>query len=417
MDQIKAEILTIGDEILYGQILDTNTQWISTELDALGIRVIRRTTIGDNRADIIHAVAEAEKSADIVLITGGLGPTNDDLTKPCLADYFGVELKMHDEALQHITNLFTRRGRELTPLNRAQAELPENCTMLVNENGSAPGMWFDEHNTVFVSMPGVPFEMKALMRNEVIPRLRKRFKLPVIFHKLVRTAGIGESWLADKIADWENNLPPHIKLAYLPSLGMVRLRLTASGNDKAALQKDVDAEIEKVMPIIQKYVYGYDHTTLEEAIGLALKTEGLTLSTAESCSGGFLAHQITKVPGSSAYYTGSVISYDNTVKTAELGVNADDLEKYGAVSEQVVIQMAEGVRSKLGTDYALSTSGIAGPDGGTEEKPVGTIWIACADKNGTVAKKLQLTTDRMVNIQYTAAAALNLLRLRMSGND
>ncbi|MFA0962902.1 competence/damage-inducible protein A [Roseivirga sp. BDSF3-8] len=417
MQQIKAEVLTIGDEILYGQILDTNTQWMSTRLDAAGIRVVRRSTIGDNREDILKALADAENRADIVLITGGLGPTSDDLTKPCLAAYFGVPLKMHEEALQHITDLFTRRGREMTPLNMAQAELPANCTMLMNENGSAPGMWFDERGTVFISMPGVPFEMKAIMKNEVMPRLRERFELPVIYHKLIRTAGIGESWLADKIKDWEDNLPPHIRLAYLPSLGMVRLRLTATGTSRTHLESDVQEQADKVMPLIEKYVYGYDEISLEEAVGNMLREAGKTLATAESCSGGYLAHQITRVPGSSDYFQGSIISYSNTVKMASLEVDEETLKTHGAVSEPVVKQMAEGARKKMGTDYALATSGVAGPGGGTDEKPVGTIWIACADSKGTIAKKLQLTTDRIVNIQYTAVAALNMLRLRMSGND
>ncbi|MGB3182594.1 MAG: competence/damage-inducible protein A [Cyclobacteriaceae bacterium] len=417
MQHVKAEVLTIGDEILYGQILDTNTQWISTHLDAAGIRVIRRSTIGDNREDILEAFKAAEERADLVLITGGLGPTNDDLTKPCLAAYYNVPLDMHEGALRHITHLFTSRGRELTPLNRRQAELPANCTMLLNENGSAPGMWFDERDTVFISMPGVPFEMKALMKNEVLPRLRERFSLPVIYHKMIHTAGIGESWLSDMIKDWEDNLPPHIRLAYLPGLGMVRLRLTATGDNRQRLEQEVAGQVEKVMPQISKYVYGYDGISLEEAAGKMLREANRTLSTAESCSGGHLAHLITRIPGSSDYYTGGVVSYDNKVKTGQLGVLEEFIEQHGAVSEEVVKQMAKGVRRLLGTDYALATSGVAGPGGGSEEKPVGTIWIACSDSEGTIAKKLQLTTDRLVNIQYTSAACLNMLRLRMSGND
>ncbi|SNS50270.1 competence/damage-inducible protein cinA [Belliella buryatensis] len=413
--EIKAEILAIGDELLYGQIIDTNSHWISQELDKIGVRVVRRTTVGDNRDSILAAFADAEKRADIILMTGGLGPTNDDLTKPLLAEYFKCSIELVPEALEAVRIFFEKRGRELTELNRLQAHLPTKCTYVPNEVGTAPGMWFEENGKVWMSMPGVPHEMKKLMTDFVLPKIKSLYALPVIYHKVIKTVGIGESWLANIIKDWEKNLPNHIKLAYLPSLGQVKLRLTAFGDDYDELQAEVETAIDQVRPLIDKYIYGYNHESLEESIGRLLKQANKKVALAESCSGGYISHLITSIPGSSKYFQGSLVPYHNQFKNEILDVNADTLKAYGAVSEETIIQMAENIKTMFGADYGLASSGIAGPDGGWKEKPVGTVWIACAYEGKTVSKKLQLTQDRMLNIQLTAIAALNLLRLCILG--
>jgi nicotinamide-nucleotide amidase len=379
-------------------------------LDAVGVRVVRKTTVGDNRTDILTAFEEASKRAQLILITGGLGPTQDDLTKPLLAEYFGCDIVEVPEAVAAVSSYFLRRGREMTPLNILQGHLPSCCTYVPNEVGTAPGMWFEQKGCYWMSMPGVPHEMKKLVKDFVLPKLSQVFDLPVIYHKLIKTAGIGESWLADLIKDWENALPPHIRLAYLPSLGHVKLRLTAFGSNKEQLQQEVAAQIQAVLPQIDKYVYGYDEETLETAIGKLLKNAGKTLALAESCSGGYVSHLITTVPGSSAYFQGAVVPYHNDLKQQVLGVNSATLAQHGAVSEETVREMATGVKKLFGADYGLASSGIAGPDGGSLDKPVGTVWIACAGPEGVEARKLQLTQDRMLNIQLTGVAVLNLLR-------
>lgn len=417
MQLVKAEIIAIGDELLYGQIVDTNSHWISQELDLMGVKVVRKTTVGDNRIDILAAFAEAEKRADLVLITGGLGPTQDDLTKPLLAEFFNCEIIEVPEAVAAITGFFQRRGREMTPLNILQGHLPSCCTYVPNEVGTAPGMWFERNGTYWMSMPGVPHEMKKLMKDFVLPKLPAIFTLPVIVHKVVKTVGIGESWLADLIKDWENSLPEHIKLAYLPSLGHVKLRLTGFGEDKTILEKEIASQIEVIFPTIGKYVYGYNDETLETAIGKLLKQNGKTVALAESCSGGYISHLITTVAGSSSYFQGSIVPYHNEFKEKVLGVNAKTLEHNGAVSEETVREMAEHVRSLFSSDFGLASSGVAGPDGGSEEKPVGTVWISCAGADFTEAKKLQLTTDRLLNIQLTGVAVLNLLRICINQNN
>ncbi len=417
MHLVKAEIIAIGDELLYGQIMDTNSHWISQELDLIGVKVVRKTTVGDNRTDILTAFAEAEKRADLILITGGLGPTQDDLTKPLLAEYFGCEIREVPEAVAAIGEFFRKRGRELTPLNIQQGHLPTCCTYIPNEIGTAPGMWFEQNGAYWMSMPGVPYEMKKLMKDFVIPKLPQLFDLPVIYHRVIKTVGIGESWLADLIKDWENALPEHIRLAYLPSPGHVKLRLTAFGNDKTNLAQQVSSQIDLVMPLISKYVYGYDEETLESAIGKLLKSEGKTLALAESCTGGYVSHLITSIAGSSGYFLGSVIPYHNEFKQQILGVQAETLTNHGAVSEETVKEMSIGVRKVFGSDFGISSSGIAGPDGGSAEKPVGTVWISCSGKEVLEARKLQLTQDRMLNIQLTAVAILNLLRICINQNN
>ena len=410
MAMIKAEILAIGDELLYGQTLDTNSHWISSQLDKVGIKVIRRTTIGDLEDEILNAFEEAEKRADLILITGGLGPTSDDLTKPCLARYFGCDMAIHPEALEEVTAFFTQRGRELTELNRRQAELPTCCEKITNTLGTAPGMWFERNGKIFISMPGVPHEMKKMISGYIIPHLLKKFSLPIIYHQMIRTAGIGESFLADKIKTWEQSLPPHVKLAYLPGEGGVKLRLTAVGQDYEFLKRNIDRLVERLTPLVDEYIFGYDDAPLEAVMGGVLKERGFTLAIAESCTGGYVSHLITSVPGSSTYFKGSLIAYSNEIKVTELGVKNDTLVKYGAVSEQTVQEMAEQVRKKFNATIGLATSGIAGPDGGTEDKPVGTVWIAYSNGLETRTKKLQLGKERLVNIRLTATHVLNLMR-------
>lgn len=410
MRTITAELLTIGDEILFGQIVDTNAQWMSVELSNIGIKVIRKTTVGDVESEIMQAFAEAEKRADIILITGGLGPTNDDLTKPCLARYFNCEMKMHDEALAEVTEFFRSRGRELTEVNRLQALLPVCCEKITNVVGTAPGMWFHREGKVFVSMPGVPHEMKRMMADIILPKLQTTFHSPEIMHTVIRTVGIGESFLADKIKDWEASLPSHIRLAYLPSLGEVKLRLTAIGANKAALRAECDALVERLKAIVGEYIFGIGDEPLEAVVGKLLRSNNLRLAVAESCTGGYLSHLITAIPGSSDYFTGSVIAYDNAIKTNELSVNPELIDRHGAVSEEVAKALAEGVRIKFKTDIGVSTTGIAGPGGGSDEKPVGTVWISLANGQNIVSKKLQLSKDRTINIRMASIAVLNLIR-------
>ncbi|HZY81782.1 MAG TPA: competence/damage-inducible protein A [Cyclobacteriaceae bacterium] len=410
MKTVTAELLTIGDEILYGQIVDTNSQWMSVELGNAGIKVVRKTSVGDIESEILTAFAEAEKRADIVLITGGLGPTSDDLTKPCLAKYFNCEMKMHDEALAEVTEFFKSRGRELTEVNRNQALLPVCCEKVTNAMGTAPGMWFHRNGKVFVSMPGVPHEMKRMMTDLVIPKLKATFETPVIYHKVIRTIGLGESFLAEKIADWERALPSHMKLAYLPSLGDVKLRLTGIGKSQKELEAEAEELTVKLRDRIGQFIFGYGEDPIEVVIGNTLREKNLTIAVAESCTGGYLSHMITSVPGSSSYFLGSMIPYAYEIKMRQLGVKPETLEKYGAVSEPTIIEMANIVRAKFNTDIGVATSGVAGPGGATPDKPVGTVWIAYSDKYQTVTKRLQLSKDRLINIKLASAAVLNLIR-------
>lgn len=412
---IKAQIITIGDEILIGQITDTNSTFIAQKLSEAGIHVTKKVAVADKEDEIARAVDEARGESDVVLLTGGLGPTKDDLTKATLCKYFGVSLRFDESTYRNIEALFKSRGKEVTELNRGQAEVPENCKVIPNLRGTAPGMWFDTDTAVLISMPGVPQEMKTMMTDSIIPLLKEKFRTPFIYHKNILTQGIAESMLADLISDWENNLPLDIKLAYLPSVGQVRLRLSASGTNKDDIIKGVNDQVEALKKNAAEFIYGYDDDTLEKIIGTRLRQKNKTVCTAESCTGGFIAHKITSVPGSSDYFKGSVIAYANEVKENILSIPVEVIQKHGAVSEEVVQLMAENALRVLKTDYSIACSGIVGPDGGTDEKPVGAVWIAVASSSGIKTKLLRLGTGRLKVIEETALNALNLLRKEIEG--
>lgn len=407
------EIMTIGDELLYGQVVDTNSAFLGQELAKLGLRVRQITSVSDRADEIVTALDLARQRADVVLMTGGLGPTKDDLTKHVLARYFGTELVLHEPTLHHVEGIFARYNRPMLEVNRQQALVPANCTVLHNALGTAPGMWFEDKGTVFVSMPGVPFEMKGLMTDEVLPKLQHHFQTPAIEHVVVQTVGLGESFLAERIAAWESALPATVKLAYLPYLGGVRLRLTGHDDGQPNLRARMQALLPELYTLLGDHIFAEGEVKLEDAVGRLLTARGLTVGTAESCTGGLLAHRLTSVPGSSRYFQGSIIAYSNDIKMRELGVQASTLEAYGAVSEATVREMAEGLRHHLGVDVALATSGIAGPDGGTPEKPVGTICIAYADAFQTVSRQFSFDRGRQLNVEYTTTLALNLLRLSL----
>lgn len=407
---MKAEIITIGDELLIGQVIDTNSAWMARELNIIGISVEQITSIADNHEQIIKTLAEASERADIILMTGGLGPTRDDITKIALCDFFKTHLIFDQISFENIERIFNLRGYPMSELNRKQAEVPASCEALCNEHGTAPGMWFRRNGKIFVSLPGVPFEMKALMTGHVLPML-KPLSGKVILHKTILTQGVGESFLADKIKDWETSLPPYIKLAYLPQPGLVRLRLSATGSIKETLQAEIDKQTKILYSLIQDYIFGEDEDSLEEIIGKLLKEHNLTIATAESCTGGYIAHLVTSVPGSSAYFKGSIVSYSNEVKISVLGVNPITLSEFGAVSRETVVEMAEGVMKRLNSDCAVAVSGIAGPDGGSEDKPVGTVWIAVITPyHGTVTKKFLFGEHRERNVRRSGLAALDMLR-------
>lgn len=407
---MKAEIITIGDEILIGQIVDTNSAWIAEQFNLNGIEIYQITSVHDDHRHITEAIKKAEEKVDLVILTGGLGPTKDDITKNTLCRYFNTRLVFHEPTFEHIKNRFALRNIDLNKLNRDQALVPESCTVLFNKAGSAPGMWFEKNNTIFVSVPGVPFEMKYLVEFQILPRLRERAQAHAIYHKTVLTQGIPESMLAMRLEQWENALPENIKLAYLPNPMSVRLRLSAKGPDKNRLKTQVETEIDKLQQIIPESIYGYDNETMAEVVGRLLKLNGKTLAVAESCTGGYISHLITAVAGSSAYYKGSVTAYSNEVKMKLLGVEKSSLEEFGAVSETVAKEMAAGVRKALQADFAIATTGIAGPDGGTPEKPVGTVWIAVAGENQVVASKFVFGDNRERNIIRSAQTALQMLR-------
>lgn len=407
---MKAEIITIGDEILIGQIVDTNSAWIAEQCNLNGIEIYQITSVHDDHEHIIDALVKAEEKVDLVLVTGGLGPTKDDITKNTLCEYFNTKLVFHEPTFEHIKARFKNRNIDINKLNRDQALVPESCTVLFNKAGTAPGMWFERNDTVFVSVPGVPFEMKYLVEYEIFPRLLNNGKTKAIYHKTVLTQGLPESMLAEKIETWENALPKNVKLAYLPNPMSVRLRLSAMGADKPELEKLVEGEIEKLKRIIPENIFGYNGETMAEVIGRLLKSKNKTLALAESCTGGYISHLITSVAGSSEFYNGSVTAYSNQIKEDVLGVKGKTLMDYGAVSEEVAKEMALGAKRVLNSDFALSTTGIAGPGGGTAEKPVGTVWIAIASPTRTIAQKFVFGDNRERNIIRSGQTALQMLR-------
>jgi nicotinamide-nucleotide amidase len=402
-------IITIGDEILIGQTIDTNSAWLGERLNVMGLEMVNILTIRDDPKQITEALDKVGANIDLVIITGGLGPTNDDLTKQTLAKYFGSKLVMNYEILNKIEEFFADRGLPMLDVNRQQAMLPDKAKILSNNYGSAAGMWFEKSTTVFISLPGVPFEMKGIMSDFGFDEIKSHFSLPFIYNRTVLTWGTAESFLADKLEDWEQRLRDSgLKLAYLPSPGIVRLRITGAGESNG-VQALVDSYADEVYQLLPGKVFGEGTDTMEKRVGELLKQNKLTLSTAESCTGGYLAHLITSIPGSSEYYKGTIISYSNDIKTDVLGVDASLIEKYGAVSEEVVAQMAENIRVKMNTDYGIATSGIAGPDGGTEEKPVGTVWVAVCSKNKTKTKLLHLGKHRINNIRISAIWVMGIL--------
>ena len=404
-----AEIITIGDEILIGQIVDTNSAWMAAKLNEQGIRIKQISSVSDDREHILKALAEAATRAEIILITGGLGPTKDDITKKTLAEYFGVGMVLNEDALRNVEDIFKKYNRPLLEVNRKQAEIPSNCEIVPNNNGTAPGMWFHENRKIYVSMPGVPFEMKYMMEEEVIPKLKSVLKMPVIIHKTILTVGEGESFLAEKIADIEDALPANIKLAYLPKMGQVRLRLSADGDDAVELQEKVNHYARRIIERVGINVVAEEDIALEQVVLNLMGKKGLTLSTAESCTGGYIAHLITQIAGSSQVFLGGAVSYSNDIKESVLNVKHDTLLQHGAVSEATVKEMVEGALRNFKSDYAVAVTGIAGPGGGTGDKPVGTVWIAVANANKTVTKKFTFSNKRVQNIERSAVAAFFML--------
>ncbi len=405
-----AEIISIGDELLIGQVVNTNASWMAAQLSVAGISVKQISTIADNSEEIISSLNAAQKRSDVILITGGLGPTKDDITKTTLSDYFKSQLVFNQKVYDHINHLFKDRGIVMNQLNTDQALIPDNCIVIPNNHGTAPGMWFEHNQKIIISMPGVPFEMKAMMSDKIIPELSNRFIFKKLHFKTILTQGIGESMLASKIEPWESSLPANVKLAYLPQPGMVRLRLSITGEEESTSHQIIESEIEKLKQIIPNEIFGYNEDTLELVIGKLLQQKNLTVSTAESCTGGYIAHLITSVAGSSNYFKGSTVAYANETKENILNVSKKNLIDKGAVSKEVVLEMAKGARKLFNTDFAIATSGIAGPDGGTDDKPVGTTWIAISTVKKSFAVKYNMGNHRQRNIRRTAIAALNLLR-------
>ena len=415
---INTSIITIGDELLIGQVIDTNSAWMAQQLNKSGIRINRRVAVGDVAGEIWNALDEEMLHADIILITGGLGPTADDITKPLLCEYFGGKLIVDEAALENVKYLFEKIfKRAITERNLKQAEVPDVCTVIQNKRGSAPGMWFEKDGKIFVSMPGVPHEMKGMMETDVIPALTKRFQLPHIAHRTLMTFGIGESMIADMIKDFEEALPGNIKLAYLPNYGMVRLRLTSGGENKMEIEKEVDEKFIQLQKLVAAYIVTNEDEKMEAVLGKLLSQKKKTMCTAESCTGGFIAHLITSIPGSSAFYDGSIVSYSYKAKEDMLQVNEKTLLEKGAVSEEVVIEMAKGALQNIGSNYAIAVSGIMGPDGGMPDKPVGTVWMATGNRDKIITQKLHFRFERQLNIQLTAVNALNLLRRFILENE
>lgn len=404
------EIITIGDEILIGQIVDTNSAWMAVELNKAGFQLAQITSVHDEADHIKKALDEALLRADVVLMTGGLGPTKDDITKQTLCEYFGTKLVFNPEVLENIQQIYHTRQSVMNELTKSQAMVPENCTVIQNRAGSAPITWFEKEGKVIVSMPGVPLEMKKVMSEEIIPRLQKHFKTPAIIHKTVQVYGIPESQLALRLTEWENSLPEYLHLAYLPNFGIVKLRISGAGQDKYKLEEAINQQVETLKSILGESIFAYEDKPVEKIIYEKLKSSGLTVSTAESCTGGNIAHRLTLIPGISDCFKGTVVAYHNELKINMLGVSAQDIEQYGAVSSQVATQMAEGARKVMQTDLAVATTGIAGPTGGTYEKPVGTIWISVSSPERTITRSFNFGQFARENfIERSTMAALMML--------
>ena len=409
--QTFATIITIGDELLMGQVIDTNSAFIAIELNKIGITIKRRIAVGDDQSEIIDVLNKESEDAEIIIMTGGLGPTADDVTKLVLCNYFNGKMIVHNETLIHITNLFEQvLNRPMIERNAKQAEVPDCCTVLMNKVGTAPGMMFEKNAVMFFSLPGVPYEMKWLIENKVVPIIAEKFNSTFIEHRTLLTAGVGESFIAEMLIDFEANLPSSMKLAYLPNYGLVRLRLTHYGNNKAEINDAVNKQFLKLKNLVSDILIADEDISIQELIGNLLKVKNQTLATAESCTGGYISHLITSIAGSSEYYEGSVISYSYQAKEKLLNVEKKVLEQYGAVSEQTVSTMAKNVLSLLNTDYSIAVSGIMGPGGKTADKPIGTVWIGVASKEKVVTKMFRFRFDRKKNIELTAINALILLR-------
>jgi nicotinamide-nucleotide amidase len=417
MEKVFASIITIGDELLIGQVIDTNSAWIAGELNQIGILLKHRVAVGDNREDILEALETEGKKSKIVIITGGLGPTADDITKPVLCEYFGGKMILHEPTLAHIRQIFEKvLKRPMIERNQKQAEVPDVCTVLMNEQGTAPGMLFEKNGVWYISLPGVPHEMKWLMQEKVLPMLSEKFSGGVVVHRTLLTAGLGESFLAEMIQDIELSLPAHIKLAYLPNYGMVRLRLSGWGNDVTSLTEEIVTFFSLLKERVKDYLIIDEDIPLERAIGKLLVAQKATVATAESCTGGYIAHLLTSHAGASAFFKGSVICYDNEIKKQLLGVTEACLQQFGAVSSPTVEQMATAVRELLQVDYALAVSGIMGPDGGSPEKPLGLVWVAIAGPKGVKTQELRFRFTRKRNIELTAAHTLRLLHAAIVEN-
>jgi len=409
---MKATIINIGDEILIGQVVNTNAAWMAQNLNEHGLAVDQVLTIADSKEAIVEALNIAIPASKIVLITGGLGPTKDDITKKTLADYFGLEIEFHQPSFDNIKQLFAQYGKEAGDRYRGQAEMPVGINVLINKTGTASGMWFESKGKIIVSMPGVPREVKYLMKYEILPKIKLDLQTPAIMHRTVNVTGKAETDLSDLLEEFEEGLPSNIKLAYLPNpvMGMIRLRLSAIGNDAMVLETQLDHHVRKLPPILGNLIFGEEKDTLESVVGQLLLKHGYNLGTAESCTGGNIAHKITSVAGCSAYYESSIIAYSNEVKTSLLGVTPEILKEHGAVSEETVVQMARGTQKLLNVNCAIAVSGVAGPTGGSPEKPVGTIWVAITKNDEIYTQKLQLGKDRLFNIERTSTISLNLLR-------
>jgi nicotinamide-nucleotide amidase len=409
---MKAEIITIGDEILIGQIVDTNSQWIGQQLNKIGVSVYQITSIQDDKQHILNAFKEAQERVDIVIITGGLGPTKDDITKKTIASFFNDDkVREYPEVIAHIKGLFKKMNHPFREIQRTQAQLPSKATYLQNDFGTAPGMWFYENETVFVSLPGVPYEMKGLITNQVLPRIQKQFKLPFIIHKTIMTYGVGESTIAERIEDFENNLPPHIKLAYLPSFGRVRLRLSAKGEHKEILEKELDKEVKALFKLIPEIITGLDDDrSLEKRVGELLIKSNTTISTAESLTGGKIAATLVSVAGSSAYYKGSLVAYSADAKINLLDVCPKTIKKHTVVSKQVALEMAKGVKEKLQTNYAIAVTGNAGPTKDDTDKSVGAVFIAFVSDTKEIVQEFNFGQPREKVIHRTVSKSLEILQ-------